>query len=103
MKAVVKKHASSEEEHINVKHVKPLARAISNMAQECFNDPRWTRTFLPTLSHALYVTDYPFRDWAWDSDVLRETIQVVFDLSFPNISYVVTRQDCIIKAVCVTH
>jgi hypothetical protein len=96
-KAVVKKCASySDEEHINVK---PFARAISNIAQQCYNDPRWTRTFLPTLSHVLYVTNSPFKDWTWGSDPFRKTIQAVFDVSFPNISYTVTEQDCITKAV----
>ena len=96
-KVVVKKCASySDEEHINVKL---FARAISNIAQQCYNDPHWTHTLLPTLSHVLYVTNSPFKDWTWGSDPFRKTIQVVFDVSFPNISYTVMEQDCITKAV----
>ncbi|KAN0132292.1 hypothetical protein V8E53_009892, partial [Lactarius tabidus] len=77
----------SEEEH---KNVKPFARGYSDMAQECLNDPRWTRTFLQTLSHALYVSNHPFTDWTWGSVVLLKTLQGVFDISFPNISYKLT-------------
>lgn len=74
------------------------------MAQECLNDPRWTRTFLQTLSHALYVSNHPFTDWTWGSVVLLKTLQGVFDISFPNISYKLTgtQHDHVARAVGVT-
>jgi hypothetical protein len=99
--ATVKKYASNSEEEpiINVKHT--ATRASSDIAQECLNDSRWTRTFLQTLSHALYISDHPFTDWAWGSGALQKTIQAVFDISFANISYTVTEQDGIMKAVYV--
>ena len=74
-----------------------------DIAQECLKDPCWTRTFLPTLSHALYVSDHPFTDWTWESSTFLETMQAVFDMSFTNISYTHGPQDCLLKKVCPTH
>ncbi|KAF8262142.1 hypothetical protein EI94DRAFT_1886678 [Lactarius quietus] len=65
---------------------------------ECLDNPHWTRTFLPTLSHALYISDHPFTDWTWQSSTFLETMQAVFDMSFTNISYTISPQDCILKA-----
>ena len=95
-----KKHASNLEEETII-DVKPTARAYFDVAQECLNDPRWTHIYLHTLGHALYVSDSPFIDWAWKSGTLRRTVQAVFDISFTNISYAVTEEDVIMKAVCV--
>ena len=96
--ATVKKHApKSEEEYIP--DVKSAARCV-DLVQECLQDVRWTRVFLQTLSHALYVSEQPFLDWSWGSCAFRKTVQDVFDLSFPNISYTVSEQDEIMKAVC---
>ena len=52
------------------------------------------------LTHALYISDHPFTDWAWGSSKLVETIQTVFDLSFTNISYVLNMVDGVVKVVC---
>ncbi|KAH8977283.1 hypothetical protein EDB86DRAFT_3092671 [Lactarius hatsudake] len=54
--------------------------------------------FLPTLSHALYITDHPFTDWTWESNTLLQTIQNVFNISFPNISYTLSGQDKVVRA-----
>ncbi|KAF8259013.1 hypothetical protein EI94DRAFT_1790722 [Lactarius quietus] len=69
-----------------------------DIAQECLDNLRWTHTFLPTLSHALYISDHPFTDWTWESSTFLETTQAVFDMSFTNISYTISPQDCILKA-----
>ncbi|KAH9168954.1 hypothetical protein EDB89DRAFT_1825933, partial [Lactarius sanguifluus] len=53
----------------------------------------WTCIFLPTLSHALYISDHPFTDWTWESSALVETVQVAFELSFTNISYMLSAYD----------
>ena len=74
-----------------------------DIAQECLNDLHWTCIFLPTLSHALYISDHPFTDWTWESSTFLEMMQALFDMSFTNISYTVGPQDCLLKAVCPTH
>ncbi|KAH9083726.1 hypothetical protein EDB83DRAFT_2309653 [Lactarius deliciosus] len=50
------------------------------------------------LSHALYISDHPFTDWTWDTGTLVKTIQMVFKLTFTNISYALSLQDSIVKA-----
>ncbi|KAH9015023.1 hypothetical protein EDB84DRAFT_1635082 [Lactarius hengduanensis] len=76
----------------------PVTEAHPNVAHQCLNDPRWTRLFLPTLSHTLYISDHPFTDWTWDAGTLIKTVQVVFELAFTNISYELSLQDSIVKA-----
>ncbi|KAH8977244.1 hypothetical protein EDB86DRAFT_3092825 [Lactarius hatsudake] len=70
----------------------------SQEGQQCLDDSRWTCIFLPTLSHALYISDHPFTDWTRESSALVETVQVAFELSFTNISYTLSAQDGIVKA-----
>ena len=72
-----------------------------NITKQCLDDPKWTRVFLPTLSHALYVSDQPFTDWTLGSDSLLKTVQDVFDLTFTNISHTLRAQDGVVKAVWV--
>ncbi|KAH9162587.1 hypothetical protein EDB89DRAFT_1860711, partial [Lactarius sanguifluus] len=67
--------------------------------RQCLDDSHWTRIFLPTLSHTLYISDHPFTDWTRESSALVETV-VAFELSFTNISYTLSAQDGIVKAVC---
>ncbi|KAH9169308.1 hypothetical protein EDB89DRAFT_1908727 [Lactarius sanguifluus] len=69
-----------------------------DIARQCLDDSRWTRILLPTLSHALYISDHPFTDWTRESSALVETVQVAFELSFTNISYTLSAQDGIVKA-----
>ncbi|KAH9178032.1 hypothetical protein EDB89DRAFT_2064412 [Lactarius sanguifluus] len=78
---------------------KPFTEAHPDVTHACLNDPRWTRIFLPTLSHTLYISDHPFTDWTWDTGTLVKTIQMVFELTFTNISYVLSLRDSIVKAV----
>ncbi|KAH8990664.1 hypothetical protein EDB86DRAFT_3080297 [Lactarius hatsudake] len=95
-KATVKKGASFK----SLESPKPFVGlgACPDIAQQCLDDPRWKRVFLPTLSHALYITDHPFTDWTWESNTLLQTIQNVFNISFPNISYTLSGQDKVVRA-----
>ena len=79
--------------------MKPLVRAVPDIFWECLNDPCWKGCFLHTLSHALYISEHPFTDWTLGSSTLLETIQVVFNISFTNITYTFRLQDRIVKAV----
>ncbi|KAH9008157.1 hypothetical protein EDB83DRAFT_2681535 [Lactarius deliciosus] len=95
-KATVKKGASFK----SLESPKPFVGlgACPDIAQQCLDDPRWKRVFLPTLSHAFYITDHPFTNWIWESNTLLQTVQIVFNLSFPNISYMLSVQDKVVKA-----
>ncbi|KAF8263106.1 hypothetical protein EI94DRAFT_1807763 [Lactarius quietus] len=73
------------------------ALALPDISQECLNNPHWTHTFLPTLSHTLYNSESLFTSWAWNFALL-QTVQKVFDLSFSNISYTLSLEDGIVKA-----
>lgn len=63
-------------------------------------DNRWARTFVPTITHAFYVTREPFLDWSPESTVFLATVQHIFNLSFPNAVYTVSAHDQVIKTVC---
>ncbi|KAH8985195.1 hypothetical protein EDB92DRAFT_2029478 [Lactarius akahatsu] len=90
VKAIVKKDSKCVTEVQSDTH--------PNITCQCLDDSHWTRIFLLTLSHALYISDHPFTDWTRESSALVETVQVAFELSFTNISYTLSTQDGIVKA-----
>jgi hypothetical protein len=100
VKATVKKHTVHNGQGSVVS--KPLAQACPDVSQQCLLDPRWTRVFLPTLTHALYISENPFTDWARESSTFLETVQMTFELSFTNISYRLSLEDAVVEAVCFT-
>jgi hypothetical protein len=63
-------------------------------------DNRWARTFVPTISHAFYMTREPFLDWSPESAVFLATVQRVFNMSFPNVVYTVSARDQVVMTVC---
>ena len=82
---------------------KPTAAITNNggadIAQQCLDDHRWTRVFIPTLTHTFYISREPFLDWALDSSTFITTVQHAFDLSFPNVSLVLRPKDLIVSTV----
>ena len=70
------------------------------MAANILKDSRWANTFIPTITHALYVSREPFVDFTSESTDFLSTVQNVFNLSFPNIEYELTLDDLIVKTVC---
>ena len=63
-------------------------------------DDRWARTFIPTITHAFYMTHDPFLDWSPESAVFLAMVQRVFNLSFPNVIYTVFARDRVAVTVC---
>ncbi|KAG5640305.1 hypothetical protein DXG03_009295 [Asterophora parasitica] len=57
------------------------------------NDTRWAQAFIPTITHALYVSRDPFLDFAAESSTFLATVQEVFDLLFPNVDFALTMDD----------
>ncbi|KAN0130004.1 hypothetical protein V8E53_012158 [Lactarius tabidus] len=98
MKATVKQSLHKGQVQQECVDLNPLIGACPDLSQQCLDDAHWTRVFLPTLTHALYVSDHPLTDWTWGSSQLIDTIQTVFNLLFTNISYVLNPKDRIIKA-----
>jgi hypothetical protein len=56
--------------------------------------------FIPTITHTFYLTHEPFLDWAPKSMVFIATVQQVFNLCFPNVTFTVFARDRIVSTVC---
>jgi hypothetical protein len=69
------------------------------MAAEFVDNARWTNVFLPTISHALYISWEPFFDWTSESHTFLRTVQVVFNLAFPNVDLTLGSDDRLIITV----
>ena len=72
------------------------------IADNLLDDYRWKRIFLPTLTHALYISREPFVDWTIDSPAFLATVQSVFNLSFRNIDVTLSAKDKLTETVCQT-
>jgi hypothetical protein len=55
--------------------------------------------FIPTITHALYISREPFVDWTTDSKTFLATVQKAFNLSFPNVKYTLSASDAVTKTV----
>ena len=68
-------------------------------AAEFLRDRRWANVFIPTITHALYISRDPFLDFTSESPVFLATVQEVFDLSFPNVNFVLVANDPLVVTV----
>jgi hypothetical protein len=59
----------------------------------------WKITFLSTLTHALYMSEKPFEDFKLNSSEFLKTMQTIFDLVFPHITYSLSSSDELVKKV----
>jgi len=62
-------------------------------------DKRWKSTFLPSLTHKLFIAAQAFVDFKADSQVFLQTVQEVFDVSYPNIEYRLEQSDKLVTTV----
>ncbi|KAF8809248.1 hypothetical protein BYT27DRAFT_7007716, partial [Phlegmacium glaucopus] len=60
------------------------------------NDTRWVESFLPTLTHMLFISPHAFQDFRSESLAFVETVQDVFDVTYPNIEYTFKRKDAFV-------
>jgi hypothetical protein len=67
------------------------------------DDYHWKHIFLPTLTHALYISRKPFMDWTINSSAFLAIVQNVFNLSFPNIDVALSMKDKLTDTVCQTE
>jgi hypothetical protein len=75
------------------------SHGVGDITTRFLQDPRWAKVFIPTITHAFYVTHEPFLDWTPESAAFLTTVQHVFDLSFPNVTFVLTDDDGIVDTV----
>ena len=66
---------------------------------EFLRDVRWVKVFIPTITHALYVSLEPFVDWTSESPALLKMVQHAFNLSFDNITFTLSADDPIVQTV----
>ncbi|KAF8256387.1 hypothetical protein EI94DRAFT_1711676 [Lactarius quietus] len=78
--------------------LQPFLGVCLDITEQCLSDSRWTHTFLLTMNHVLYLSNWPFADWTFESDTILPTVQMVFNLSFTNITYTLSLQDAVVKA-----
>ncbi|KAF8238944.1 hypothetical protein L208DRAFT_1374869 [Tricholoma matsutake] len=63
-------------------------------------DINWTRRFLPTLTQALYTSSSPFMHFTMQSSQFLQTVQAVFDLAFPTVTFVLQPDDKLVSEAC---
>jgi len=61
--------------------------------KQFLKDRRWARIFLPTLTHALYISREPFKDFTLDSPEFLAIVQTFFNLAFPTINFALSSND----------
>ena len=67
---------------------------------EFLKDGRWKEVFIPTLTHALYISREPFLDWTTESLTLLVNVQEVFNRTFTNVDVCLSPKDSVITTVC---
>ena len=65
----------------------------SHNSEKFLKDRRWARVFLPTLTHALYISREPFKHFTVDSPKFLATVQHVFNRAFPDVSLNLSTND----------
>jgi len=61
--------------------------------------PKWTNVFLPTLTHALFISKQPFRDFRPSSPIFVATIRQIFGLVYPSITYHIDKDNVLVGEV----
>ena len=59
----------------------------------------WKKIFLPSLYHALFISEKPFLNFQLDSPKFLKIVQDVFDLAYPNDTVALGATDGIVKLV----
>jgi hypothetical protein len=80
-----------------------LSTAAGLTATEFLQDTRWANVFIPTITHALYVSRKAFCDFTSESPMFLAKVQEVFDLSFPNVDFKLKFNDPLVITVCIHY
>lgn len=81
------------------KNERPSSVDLKQQQTEWMSTIKWKVTFLSTLTHALYISERPFEDFRVCSPEFLVTMQVVFNLVFPEIVYKLSPSDAMVKIV----
>jgi hypothetical protein len=65
-------------------------------------DSHWAHVFMPTITHALYISRKPFVDFTSKSPEFLITMQNALNLSFPNVNFELAPNDPIIEMVWIS-
>jgi predicted thioredoxin/glutaredoxin len=68
--------------------------------EKFMRDVKWVQHFLPTLTQELYTSLSPIADFGKQSPQFLQTIQDVFNIVFPTVSFVLRPDDKIVAEVC---
>lgn len=79
------------------------ASGVLDPSQQLIEGAKWRNEFLPTLYHALYVSESPFKHFRKESDEFLNTLQAVFDIVYPDISYKLSVRDALVTLVPFQH
>ena len=60
----------------------------------------WAKNFIPSITHTLFVSLEPFKDYKLSSPVFIATLQEVFSAVYPDINHKITSSDVIAIVVC---
>jgi hypothetical protein len=60
--------------------------------------PKWKTIFLPTLSHALFISKQPFQEFKPSSPIFVATVQQILRLVYSRVTYV-TKDDVLVEEV----
>ncbi|KIJ91410.1 hypothetical protein K443DRAFT_14424 [Laccaria amethystina LaAM-08-1] len=71
----------------------PTRSNFGNSLDRFLKDRRWAKVFIPSLTHALYVSREPFKYFATDSPVFLTTVQTIFDKVFSDADVVLSTGD----------
>jgi hypothetical protein len=71
----------------------------ANISLKWTRDPQWAAAFIPSLTQVLYTSRKPFEDFKRDSATFLDTVQEVFDASFPQIEYTLQSNDALVGEV----
>jgi hypothetical protein len=88
-------HVNNEDTSSPVEEVKK-----SGGADYLLKDKRWKEVFIPTITHAFFISDEPFKQFKRESAEFLKTVQDVFDVSFPDIGYTLNLRDDLVEKVC---
>jgi len=85
---------------MQVPKIRPQPEVNIDMSLKWTRDhPQWAAAFIPSLTQALYTSHKPFEDFKCDSVAFLNTVQEVFDISFPHIEYTLQSSNALMGEV----
>jgi hypothetical protein len=69
-------------------------------AQYFICQPTWSKVFLPTLAHLFIISEHPFQYFKNNSTLFVAIVQEAFDVTHPDVSYMVAACNDIVVMVC---